>query len=74
MELIKTLHLKKNLTIALVTHELNEVINCAQKFMFLNRKIPHKIFARNELNGNLLSEIFEIQIRLKEIDGQQIVF
>ncbi|MBM3252939.1 MAG: ATP-binding cassette domain-containing protein [Candidatus Omnitrophica bacterium] len=36
LELIRMLHKDGHLTIALVTHELNEVINYAQKFMFLN--------------------------------------
>ncbi len=74
LELIKTLHLKKNLTIALVTHELDEVINCAKRFMFLNKNMPHKLFDRDELNEGLLSEIFQTQIRLKKIDEKTVVF
>ncbi len=73
LELIRMLHLKQRLTVALVTHELNEVINYAQKFMFLNKKLPYKIFERGELTEGLLSEIFGIQIDLKEIDGKKIV-
>jgi len=73
LDLIKTLHLRQRLTIALVTHELNEVINYARKFMFLNKNAPYKTFERGELNEGLLSEIFETQINLKEIDGRKIV-
>lgn len=73
LDLIRTLHQNQKLTVALVTHELNEVINYAKKFIFLNKKIPHKVFAKEELNQNLLSEIFETTIRLKEIDGRSIV-
>lgn len=83
LDLIKILHLKQCLTIVLVTHELNEVINYAQKFMFLNpapvhmgrvnKKVPYKIFKRGELNEGLLSEIFETQINMKEIDGRKVV-
>lgn len=72
-ELIKTFHQKQKLTIALVTHELNNVINYAQKFIFLNERMPYKVFRRDELNEKLLSEIFQTQIKLKKIDGQQIV-
>ena len=73
LSLIKDLQKRENLTVALVTHELNEAINIAQKFIFLNRNIPCKIFARDELSGSLLSEIFDTQITLKEIDGQRMV-
>jgi ABC-type Mn2+/Zn2+ transport system ATPase subunit len=73
LSLIKDLQKGENLTVALVTHELNEAINIAQKFIFLNKSIPCKIFARDELSGSLLSEIFDTQITLKEIDGQRMV-
>ncbi|MCD5397761.1 ATP-binding cassette domain-containing protein [candidate division NPL-UPA2 bacterium] len=35
VNLIKALHQKQKMTIALATHELNEVIDCARKFIFL---------------------------------------
>jgi ABC-type cobalamin/Fe3+-siderophores transport system ATPase subunit len=73
LTLIKDLHQKQKITVALVTHELNEVINIAHKFIFLNKSIPCKIFAREELNGDLLSEIFGTPITLREVDGQKLV-
>ena len=73
LSLIKDLQRQQNLTVALVTHELNEAMSIAQKFIFLNRNVPCKIFAQDELSGSLLSEIFDTQITLKEIDGQRIV-
>jgi len=72
LELINVLHREKKLTIALVTHELNEIINNAQKFIFLNRQAPKKIFEKNELNENLLSEIFEAEIKFEKM-GEKIV-
>ncbi|MCG2711648.1 MAG: ATP-binding cassette domain-containing protein [Candidatus Omnitrophica bacterium] len=74
LDLIRILHERQNLTIALVTHELNEVINFAQRFIFLNNKNSYKIFAKGELNDALLSGIFETQIKLKEMDGQRVIF
>lgn len=71
--LIRDLHLKQKLTVALVTHELNEVINYAQKFVFLNKKIPYKIISKQELNEDMLSEIFETKIELREIDKKLVV-
>ncbi|MBM4140233.1 MAG: ATP-binding cassette domain-containing protein [Nitrospira sp.] len=73
MELIKTLHLSQKLTVVLVTHELNEVINYAQKFIFLDSKMPSRIIAKQDLNEDLLSEIFQTRIKLKDLDGKQIV-
>ncbi len=97
LSLIKDLHRRENLTVALVTHELNEVMNIAQKFIFLNpvrskspgvtaldalrqgtsngvnKSILCKIFARDELSGSLLSEIFDTPITLREMSGQKMV-
>lgn len=66
--LIKTLHLKTNLTIALVTHELNEAINLAEKFMFLNKIRPSRIFQKNELSAAFLSEVFDTPIKITQTD------
>jgi len=73
LKLIKSLHINQKLTIALVTHELNEVINYAQKFMFLNEEIPYKIFEKSELTAESLSKIFKTEINIKEIDGKKII-
>ncbi len=73
LKLIENLYRDQTLTVALVTHELNEVINCARKFLFLDKKRPYKTLKREELTGELLSEIFGTKIELKKIDGKQIV-
>jgi ABC-type Mn2+/Zn2+ transport system ATPase subunit len=73
LELIKTSHTKNNLTIALVTHELNEALNNAQKFIFLNRKAPQRMFNKDELTSELLSEIFNFPMKLEKVDGRLIV-
>jgi ABC-type Mn2+/Zn2+ transport system ATPase subunit len=71
--LIGSLHKDERLTVALVTHELNEVINRAEKFLFLNKKVPHRIFSRDELTEEMLSEIFDTRIKLKRIDGEKVI-
>ena len=73
LELIRLLHLQRNLTIVLVTHELNEIINYGQKFIFLNKKLPIGIVNKNNLTKELLSEIFETEINLNEVDGEYLV-
>ncbi len=73
LELIKSLHLNQKLTVVLVTHELNEVINYAQRFIFLSGGIPYNVIPKGDLTEDLLSEIFETKIKLKEIDGKQMI-
>jgi len=74
LELVKNFNVKEKLTMILVTHELNEIINYAQEFMFLDGNIPQKIIHRNELNERMLSEIFKSHIRLKEVEGKKVIF
>jgi len=73
LELIKKLHLERNLTVILVTHELSEIINYSQKFIFLNKKVPVKVVNKKNLTSNLLFEIFETEINLKEIEGKYLI-
>jgi len=73
LDLARTLHQNQKLTIVLVTHELNEVINYAKKFIFLNKKNTCNVFTKEELSQDVLSEIFETKIKIKEIDGRSIV-
>jgi ABC-type Mn2+/Zn2+ transport system ATPase subunit len=70
LALIVALGDKNNLTIAMVTHELNEVINNAEKFIFLNKHAPQNILRKDQLNSQLLSEIFDTPLRLEKIDGK----
>jgi len=74
LELVQSLHQEQKITIILVTHELNEVINFAQKFMFLSTAHPDRIYDKSELNQELLREIFETPLQLKEMDGRAIIY
>lgn len=73
LELISSLHKDKRLTIILVSHELNEVVNCSGKFLFLNGKSPHRIIMKDDLSGRMLSEIFGVKMEFKKIDGKYII-
>lgn len=74
LELIKNFNVKEKMTVILVTHDLNEIINYAQDFMFLDGNIPQRIIRKNELNEQMLSEIFKSHIRLKELEGKKVIF
>ena len=73
LELITALHKAKKLTVVLVSHELNEVINCSGKFLFLNSKLPHQIVMKDDLNEHMLSEIFGVKMVFKKIDDKYII-
>jgi ABC-type Mn2+/Zn2+ transport system ATPase subunit len=74
LELINSIRIERGLTIALVTHELNEVINSAVKFIFLNKKHPPRILRKDELNSGLLSEVFNTPVKISQIDGRMMIF
>jgi ABC-type Mn2+/Zn2+ transport system ATPase subunit len=69
LELINAIRIERCLTIALVTHELNEVINSAIKFIFLNKKHRPRILRKDELKPQLLSEVFDTPVRISQADG-----
>lgn len=71
--LIKKLHEETKITIALVSHEFNEFINLADKFIFLKESFLNKVYRREDLTEELLSEIFDTNIKLEEIDGQKFI-
>ncbi|MBN1526420.1 MAG: metal ABC transporter ATP-binding protein [Candidatus Omnitrophica bacterium] len=73
LELIASLHKDKKLTVVLVSHELNEVINCSGKFLFLNTGSPHRIVMKDGLSADMLSEIFGVKMGFKKIDGKYII-
>ncbi len=73
LELITSLHRNKRLTVVLVSHELNEVINCSDKFLFLNSKLPHQIVMKDDLNEHMLSEIFGVKMEFKKVNGRYII-
>lgn len=71
--LIASLRKNKRLTVMLVSHELNEVINCSDKFLFLNSKTPQQVVMKNDLNSRMLSGIFGIDMDIKMIDGKYMI-
>lgn len=73
LELITSLHRDRRVTVVLVSHELNEVVNCSGKFLFLGGEGPMTTIAKEELSGRILSEIFGVDMEFKKIDGKYIV-
>jgi len=71
LNLIKELQGKQDLTIIVVSHEINEIINFANKFLFLSKNVKQQIYPREQLTGEILSQVFELPVELMEKGGKK---
>jgi zinc transport system ATP-binding protein len=71
MDLIKELQGQQDLTIIIVSHEINEIINYANKFLFLSKNVKQQIYPREQLTGELLSQVMELPVELLERGGKK---
>jgi len=71
LDLIKKLQGQQDLTILIVSHEINEIINYANKFLFLSKNVQQQIYPREELTGELLSKVLELPVELLERGGKK---
>ncbi|MCM8760553.1 MAG: ATP-binding cassette domain-containing protein [Candidatus Omnitrophica bacterium] len=72
LKLISSLHSEKALTVVLVSHELNEVINFSDKFLFLTGQGRWWTISKEDLSASILSDIFGVKMDLKKIDGKYV--
>jgi ABC-type Mn2+/Zn2+ transport system ATPase subunit len=71
--LISRIHRSMGITIVLVSHMLNMVFGCVERVLFLKER-GMRIHDRGEaLRPELLSEIYEIPVRVKEVDGRSVI-
>lgn len=73
LDLILHLHREHELTVLLVSHELNQVINYAEKFLFFAGSRCFGIYQRKELSSKLLSEIFNTEIRMHSFGDKKVI-
>jgi len=73
LSLIKDLQKRKNLAVVIVSHEINEIINYADKFIFLSKNLPAKVFPKEQLTNELLSKVLELQVDLIYKGGKKIL-
>ena len=72
MNLIQEIH-RRGITIVLVSHLLNVVFSYVHRVMFLKEK-RMRIYDRKEaLCSRLLSEIYQIQVKVEEVDGRVVI-
>ena len=73
LDLIKALHENYHLTVILVSHELNKVLNYSHSFLFLGQDGKAIYTTREELDETILQTIFGFTPRLKRIEGQMVI-
>ncbi|MDI6786171.1 MAG: ABC transporter ATP-binding protein [bacterium] len=73
MDLIKELHVQKNITVVMASHLLNVVVNYVKKIAFVDSsefKIQDLSFA---LTGENLSKAYHIKTKVENVNGRKIV-
>ena len=73
MDLIKKLHIDKKLTVVMVSHLLNVVINYVEKIAFINSKEFKIHNIKDALTDENLSEVYGIKVRIGNLEGQKVV-
>jgi ABC-type cobalamin/Fe3+-siderophores transport system ATPase subunit len=73
INLIRRIHGSMGITIVLVSHLLNMVFGCVERVLFLKER-RMRIHDREEaLRPELLSEIYEIPVRIEEVEGRSVI-
>lgn len=70
LRLLGKLHKELNLTVILVSHELERVLNHAERFLFLNLDKNPILISRDELDESTLCHIFELDLQLDKVNGK----
>ena len=73
MDLIRKLHIEKNITVVMVSHLLNVVINYVEKIAFINSKEFKICDIKEALTEENLSEVYGIKVRIGNLEGEQVV-
>jgi ABC-type cobalamin/Fe3+-siderophores transport system ATPase subunit len=73
VRLIREIHRSMGITIVLVSHMLNVVFSCVERVLFLKEKRMRIHDRREALRSELLSEIYEIPLKIEEVDGRSVI-
>ncbi len=72
LELIKSLNSEKKITVLLVSHEINEIINYAKKYFFLNSQTL-KVILEEYLDEKVLNSIFGADLKIVSCENKKAV-
>jgi len=73
LSLVERIRGEKNLTVVLVSHELETVLNRAEKFLFKGNHSGCVLLDRAELTEERLSAIFSTPVRLRRMEGRWVI-
>ncbi|MCM8820329.1 MAG: metal ABC transporter ATP-binding protein [Candidatus Omnitrophica bacterium] len=73
LDLILKLHHEYQLTVLLASHELNQVINYADKFLFFADNRCFGVYHKKELSAEVLSKIFGMDIEICLFNNKQLI-
>jgi len=73
MDLIKKLHIEKNIIIVMVSHLLNVLINYVEKISFINGKEFKIYHIKDAITEEKLSEVYGIGVRIGNLEDKKIV-
>jgi ABC-type Mn2+/Zn2+ transport system ATPase subunit len=70
IELVRDLHRKLHLTTLLVTHDINEVMPCVDKVLYLNHRVHAFGTCSEVLNQETLEKLYQSPVLIIERDGR----
>ena len=73
MEEARKLAKEKNIAILSSLHDLNQALTFGDKFFFLKKGVVKYAGGREIITSEVIKDTFDIDIRLREIDGQTVV-
>jgi len=74
LDLAQDLRRRKNLTVILVSHELDKVVNYAERFVFVNEGKYRVVDDRNSIDAALLADMLGFSVNLERKDGHVILY
>lgn len=69
----KKLAREKNIAILSSLHDLNQALSFGDKFFFMKDGVVKYAGGREIITGEVLKDIFDADVRIREIDGQMVV-
>ena len=73
IEEAKKLAKEKNISILSSLHDLNQALSFGDKFFFLKNGIVKYAGGRDIISSEVVKDIYDVDVRIREIDGQTVV-
>ena len=69
----KKLARQKNISILSSLHDLNQALSFGDKFFFLKDGVIRYVGGREVMTSEVVKDIFDVDVRIRQIDGQTVV-